>query len=78
MDADCTTDLLATRGVPNSQAVALRLLGQTRSGRRQWATAQALAAAGGPLPPPQLIAAVVARAGHRGYGTQPGYTLPTH
>jgi hypothetical protein len=63
--------------LPESDSLAVGLLRQTRVGRRQWAAAQALAAAPAPLPAARLIAEVESRAGRGCYGAQPAYTLQT-
>ena len=63
--------------LPKSESLAVSLLWQTRVGRRQWAAAQALAAAPAPLPPARLIAEVEACVGRGCSGGQPAYTLQT-
>lgn len=72
---DRTTTALASPARLESPAWAARLLDQTRRGRRQWATAQVLTRAPGPLAAAPLIAAVEARAGRGCYSTRPAYTL---
>jgi hypothetical protein len=75
MDPDRIPDAGGLVALPESESLAVGLLRQTRVGRRQWTTAQVLAAAAAPLPPTQLMAEVEARTWRGCYGTQPAYTL---
>jgi hypothetical protein len=75
MDAYDVSFLAGPGALPDPESLAVGLLQQTRVGRRQWTTAQVLAAAPVPVPPARLMAEVAARAGRGCYGTKPAYTL---
>ena len=75
MDGDRVPDPPRAFAGPESAALAVGLLRQTRVGRRQWATVQILTGAPAPLAATRLLAEVAARIGRDCYGTQPAYTL---